>query len=140
MPEIIDLDRPDGAARIAKALRVKVDSVRRTVAFEVYRLAALNTPVKTGRGRWGWYISVGAPAAEVPPKGEYGFPDVMDHGGDALTGGNISVDATIYITNNVGYLVFVNNGTRHIRPRRFVERTMAQARAAVALAENGAKS
>lgn len=139
MPEIIDLDRPDGAARIAEALRVKVASVRRTVAFEVYRLAALNTPVDTGRGRWGWYISVGSPSDFQPDPGEYGFPDVMDHGGSDIPE-TISVDDTIYITNNVGYLVFVNNGTRHIRPRRFVERTMAQARAAVAVAENGAKS
>ena len=129
MPEIIDLDRPDGALRIAAALRTKVAAAKRKFALEVYRLAALNTPAKTGRGRWGWYITVGSPSDFMPDPGEYGFPDVMDHGGDALTDENISIDATYYITNNVGYLVFVNDGTRYIRPRRFVEKTLNQAAA-----------
>lgn len=128
---VIDLDKPDGTLRIEKAIRLRISGIKRELAFEFYRLAALNTPVDTGRGRWGWYMSVGSPSDEVPPEGQYGFPDVADHGGGALD--NITVDGTLYITNNVGYLVYVNNGTRYIAPRRFVERAISQFQVAAAV-------
>ena len=129
MAEVIDLDKPDGPLRIAAALHARVSAAKRAITFEVFRLAALNTPVKSGRGRWGWYVSVGSPSDFCPPPGIYDFPDISDHGGNEISDKSISIDATFYVTNNVYYLAFLNNGTRYISPRRFVEKTISQAAA-----------
>lgn len=126
MSHTVKLGEPGAVAEVMHIIRHDLSARRVEIAMETYRQLALATPVDTGRGRWGWYMTVGSPSSSVPPEGFYGFPDLSGH-----IEGDLSVDGTIYITNNVSYLVYVNNGTRHIAPRLFVEAAVMSIRTAL---------
>jgi hypothetical protein len=113
------LDSPAGAGQIRQLLEKRCIDVKKMVVFEYFRQVTIATPVDTGRMRWGWFITVNAPSNTVPPEGSYSIPDVFSH-----TEGNIAsvtIGDTLYLTNNVPYVTFVNDGTRKMAGRHFVE-------------------
>lgn len=128
----VDLDLPDGAGKIKKILESNVISITKMVAMEFFRNVAITTPVDTGRLRWGWYITVNAPSNTVPPDGNYGFPDFASHTEGSLNA--ITINDTLYVSNNVHYAIYVNNGTSKMTGRRFVETALTRTQNSLAAA------
>lgn len=117
----IDLGKPGGAKQIADLLRGKTREGMKIAALETMRQLAVLTPVYTGRLRYSYFVTVGSPSLELPPPGEYQMPSLAER----MNLGDFSISDTLYITNNVYYGVYVNNGTAKMAPRHFVERAVA---------------
>ena len=131
---VVDLNKPGGADKIADYLKSQTENAMEIAIFECMRQLAISTPVDTGRGRYGYYCTVGKPSDAVPdaaPKrGQlyYPSPDIAIRVGEM---GKFSISDTLYITNNVYYLVYQNDGTTKLPPKHFVERATANAQIAV---------
>lgn len=117
----IDLGNPGGAKQVADLLREKTRNGMKIAALETMRQLAVLTPVDTGRLRYSYFVTVGSPSLELPPLGEYQMPSLAER----MNLGDFSISDTLYITNNVYYGVYVNNGTAKMAPRHFVERSVA---------------
>ena len=120
----INLDSPAGAGQIRQLLEKRCIDTKRMVVFEYFRQVTIATPVDTGRMRWGWFITVNAPSNTVPPAGSYSIPDVFSHIEGAVD--SVTMGDTFYLTNNVPYVTFVNDGTRKMAGRHFVEIAMTR--------------
>jgi hypothetical protein len=127
----INLDSPAGAGQIRQLLEKRCIDVKKMVAFEYFRQVTIATPVDTGRMRWGWFITVNAPSNTVPPEGSYSIPDVFSHIEGAVD--SVTMGDTFYLTNNVPYVTFVNDGTRKMAGRHFVEIAMTRTKNSLAV-------
>ena len=131
---VIDLNKPGGADKIADYLKSQTENAMKIAIVECLRQLAISTPVDTGRGRYGYYCTVGKPSEAIPdaaPKrGQlyYPFPDIAIRLSEM---GKFSISDTLYITNNVPYIVKLNNGYSKQAPARFIERAAANAQMAV---------
>lgn len=138
---VIDLNKSDGAERIAEILRGEVKRGMKMAVVECMRQLSISTPVDTGRARFGYFCTVGSPASSVPAaapggwKGEakggavyYAAPDIAVR---VAQMGDFTVSDTLYITNNVPYIKRLNNGSSKQAPARFVERAAASTQIAV---------
>jgi hypothetical protein len=74
------------------------------------RISGSSHPVKTGRGRAGWNVSVGKPSKAEP---------------GSVRKGGMKLGQTVYTANGVPYLHFVEWGTVRITPRLFVSTALA---------------
>ena len=137
----IDLNKSDGAERIAEILRKEVKRGMKMAVVECMRQLSISTPVDTGRARFGYFCTVRSPSSSVPAaapggwKGEskggtayYAVPDIAVRIGEM---GDFTVSDTLYITNNVPYIKRLNDGSSKQQPARFVERAAASAQIAV---------
>lgn len=131
---VVDLNKPGGADKIADYLKSQTKNAMEIAIVECMRALAISTPVDTGRARYGYYCTVGKPSDAVPdaaPKSGkiyYPFPDIAIRISEM---GKFSISDTLYITNNVPYIVKLNNGYSRQAPARFVERAAATAKMAV---------
>lgn len=125
----IDLNKPDGAKKIADILERRTTELMRMATKDFYQKIIISTPVDTGRARWGWNITVNAPSNTVPPPGNYPKPTFDSHMEDPIY--SITVTDAIYITNNVPYIKRLNAGYSKNHPARFVELAAARVQAAV---------
>lgn len=125
----IDLNKSDGAERIAEILRKEVKRGMKMAVVECMRQLSISTPVDTGRARWGWYLSVKVPSTEVPPEGKYKTPQIAEK--LQAVNENFTVKDTLFLTNNVPYIKRLNDGSSKQQPARFVERAAANAQIAV---------
>ena len=95
---------------------------QKKIALELFTRIIVKTPVDTGRARGNWQITIGAPATGVietkgSSKGPFSSPPPIGPGAGqgALTKGSKKVESvkgfvTIYITNNVDYIVYLEQG------------------------------
>lgn len=103
---------------VAKNVRGNADITVRKVALAIDQALVLSTPVDTGRARANWEVNVAAPAEGVVTV----FPQAK---GDAIgsvgTSGMFAMQAAIantkgysgggiFITNNLPYIIPLNNG------------------------------
>ena len=119
---VIELNKATDAKRIGALIREAVEKKRREIGLTFLQQVSVINPVDTGRLRLGWMPSLNAPSDYLPAPGRYGFPDI--NGRVISAWGNSTIQDTLYVTNNVPYVVKVNNGTVKMAPRRFVERTI----------------
>jgi hypothetical protein len=108
----------------------KVGQIQRAISFEVFKNVITGTPVDTGRARASWFINVASPIRAVAPERPAGtaaaaaaeaeslgrFAEVVP---DRVTGLE-----TIYITNNLPYIVRLAEGTSHQAPKGWVEQAV----------------
>jgi hypothetical protein len=90
------------------SLQVEKGSVKalRQAAGLVLSNVVQRSPVDTGRLRANWQVGVGSAPSGTSPGG-----DPLSSGGSRINSVN-NPDATIYISNNVRYINFVNGGIR----------------------------
>lgn len=119
---VIKLEKPSDAAALVDLVRASLAKKRVEIAMTAYQQISISTPVDTGRLRNGWMPSINVQSDYLPPEGKYSFPDIMGRVSQAWA--NSTIEDVLYIVNNVPYGVYLNNGTVHIAPRRFVERTI----------------
>jgi hypothetical protein len=84
----------------------------------ILQTVILATPVDTGRARGGWQVGLGS-----SPRAQTGRLD--RGGGAAIAAGRATLagrrsEQTVFITNNVNYVVFLNQGSSAQAPANFV--------------------
>ena len=90
------------------------------------------TPVDTGFARTNWVPTIGAPfegTAGNREEAEAGIlnPGPQEDGLNAIVHEYLLTQGKIYITNNVEYIVFLNEGSSRQAPAAFVQRTIVDA-------------
>jgi hypothetical protein len=105
------------------------------IALELLRAIVMGTPVDSGRARGNWQLTIGSPAAgEKDRKIAPGVP-VMSGAAAAQSpgvAGDVEVEAltrlraysnfeNIYLTNNLPYIVFLEEGHSDQAPLGFAE-------------------
>lgn len=112
----------DFARRIRRRARQVEEEVDRTVVLTagvVSQAVISATPVDTGRARNNWQASIGTPIRAVLEETD------QDGGGAAARNeavfGTRRTGQTIFISNNVEYIEFLNRGSSAQAPANFVE-------------------
>lgn len=119
-----------------------VNRIVRKVALIADRELVLETPVDTGRARSNWQVSLGSPiTAQREP---YAPGEGLGRGEGQNAAGALAQaqeqiaerrpGQTVYITNNVGYIGPLNDGTSAQAPAGFVQAAITRA---VKAARNG---
>lgn len=107
----------------------RADQIVRQVALAADRTLVLNTPVDSGRARANWQASLGSPATgtiDTAP-GKRKSVAVATAQAEAVIadykGGN-GEGSAIFLTNNLPYIVPLNNGHSKQQAAGFVERAV----------------
>lgn len=112
----------------AKKVPERADRIVREVALAADRSLVRNTPVDTGRARANWQASLGTPAVGVidAAPGKRGSVTAATTQADAVIAGykGGTPGAAIFLTNNLPYIVPLNNGHSKQQPAGFVERAI----------------
>lgn len=105
------------------ALDIKSDlaEVRNKAALFGLRTLMLRTPVDTGRARGGW--SVGINRIEATDRGAGSQNAALSEGAAKIASTKDQPYVTLYLTNTIPYIQYLNDGTSKIRPMRFLETT-----------------
>lgn len=123
-------DFADGMRKYAEQVEKNAPRVQREVAAAVLAAVVMATPVGQpalwkgpapkgyvgGRARANWFVGLGAPASQLTD--EVGR-DAVGDGNAALA--TIAPGTDVHITNNVPYIVPLNDGHSHQAPAAFVE-------------------
>jgi len=126
------MDETDRAIEEAKRLiKVKTLEVMKKIAIRVMQTIILATPVDTGRARGNWLVSLGSLSKEVRK-------DAKDTTGGATIGENTSkisssvkAEDDIHISNNLDYIIPLNEGHSAQAPAGYVEKALQVARIGV---------
>ena len=103
---------------------VRVDLVVRKIAFDVFSSVVKRTPVDTGRARASWTLAVNRVDLSTAPVGSsttIASPEA------AL--GPVKFGDTVYISNNLPYIVPLNNGSSTQAPEGFVQMAVEEIKA-----------
>jgi len=99
----------------------------RKLALDIHGRVVVLTPRDTGRAQNGWAVSVRQASAFQPPEGaeKYGTA------GDLLPGAIAALNElkfgdTVYITNNVVYILKLNDGHSKRAPAKFIELALSE--------------
>lgn len=100
--------------------------IQKKVVFVVLKSAAMNTPVLRGRARGGWQTTI-----NTTIDGENGRLDktgaaVMAEARAVL--GSLKPFSIVYISNNVVYIIFLEEGTEKMKPYKMAALAMQRAR------------
>ncbi len=99
------------AKRFLRGLEKGVTTQATTLAVNAHgRITSSSHPVKTGRGKAGWNVSVGSPSKAEP---------------GTVRKSGLKLGQTIYVSNGVPSLRLPEFGTVHILPRFFISTALA---------------
>lgn len=124
---------PTNASRFIRRIQVRTDQVSREILPTFLRAASLDaltrviekTPVDTGRARGNWQLAVGSiPRGEIRP---LSVQDTITEGTARL--GAVEAGDTIYIVNNVPYIIPLEFGHSGQAPQGMVRLTAAELKA-----------
>lgn len=99
---------------------IEIEKTLKKIAFDLYRRIILKTPVDTGRARASWNISVGKPDLSVASEGSHPAPRITGNELDSIRSSFGARFSTIYITNNLSYVVFLEHGSSKQAPNGMV--------------------
>ena len=104
----------------------RANAAVRKAAIAIDHALVLTTPVDTGRARSNWLASQGSPTgSEVMPTSAQAAiaaaEAAIGTSPPVGAGGPAEGDLTIFITNNVDYIEFLNQGSSAQAPAGFVE-------------------
>lgn len=103
-------------AEVRRKARIIVD----TLTFELLVLAAVGTPVDTGRLRSGWQAAAIVTDDQRPIRGAPDLGQVLGALADA------DLTDPRFVFNNVEYAIFVEKGTPKMRGAHMLENAVAQ--------------
>jgi hypothetical protein len=106
----------------------KTQLIVRKVALDLFRGVVMDTPVDTGRARANWQVSLGRPAIGQV-KHDSGSPELAAEA--AIGAGTPTIqaapgDVAIYLTNNVPYIVPLEEGHSGQAPQGMVRKNIAR--------------
>ncbi len=107
---------------------LEVVSVQKKIALEALKRIVLKTPVDTGRCRGNWQVNLTTP-------GEGFDPEQFDKSGSGSLSNGMAVITSvkkpfqiIWISNNVPYVIYLEDGTSKQAPRGMVSLTVEELR------------
>lgn len=106
----------------------RADQITRQIALAADRTLVMATPVDTGRARANWQASLGAPATgtiNAEPGRGASVGVATAQAGAVIAGYQGGPNAAIFLTNNLPYIVPLNDGHSKQQPEGFVERALA---------------
>lgn len=102
----------------AQEIEVNTDKITATLATTINQSVVLATPVDTGHARANWQVGIGAsPLAERDEEDQGGAETIRRNNGVIQ---RRKTGQTIYLVNNVEYIVDLNNGSSAQAPANFV--------------------
>jgi len=107
--------------KFAQQLGLGIQQVVVRTGLEVFKRVVAKTPVDTGRARASWNFSKDAPDPTVKPPGEYAAPATPSAPG-AIPGEY----PVIYISNNLDYILHLEQGRSQQAPGGMVGLTLAE--------------
>lgn len=119
-------------ADLSDEMSEKVERIHRAVALVIINDLIFNTPVDTGRARSNWQANMRKPKNNVieahAPGKKLGINETANTG-KAISLANQEIGKhtrgeDIWITNNVKYIGFLNDGNSLQSPKMFVERAI----------------
>lgn len=106
-----------------EAFAKKLDLSKRVVvkrfALDAWTRMSERTPVDTGRARHGWTIKEGEPSDFIPEEGQYGKPELPGFF-------NPSGEQSVFITNAVDYIRYLEDGSSKRAPAGMIRITLAE--------------
>jgi hypothetical protein len=126
--------------RQQQILRDGVGGAVRELQARAYQILTVETPVRTGFARAGWTPSIGAPDTTGPSRpasspgaeGSASFNLVKAQAeallalrsrkSEQIRSTYKLADGVVFISNNVNYMRYLNDGTSAQAPKQFVER------------------
>mgnify|MGYP006429495409 CR=1 FL=1 len=117
----------DRLASRARALEEGASRSLRLVALEADRSIVLATPVDTGRARANWIVGVNKRVEKSTEDADKSGRLTIAAGEAEI--GKAEADDTIHITNNLPYIVPLNNGSSIQASAGFVQRGIGRAAA-----------
>lgn len=111
----------------AKEFPSTANQIIRLVALEALKNVVLATPVDTGRARSNWFIGIDSPVEDETDDTDY-QSNLATESKKLLSpvGSNI-----IWLTNNLPYIVRLNEGWSEQAPEGFVEKSVVAAERAI---------
>lgn len=109
--------------KFSKKLNISVTQVVRKVSLDIWTGVTKRTPVDTGRARASWNLSEEFVNLATQPEG-FNSPNAVGSRGTITGKGKV-----VWITNNVSYIEFLENGSSKQAPTGMVEITLAEAAA-----------
>jgi len=119
-------------AKLSKALDHDYVALRKRVAWEIYNEFTLRNPVDTGYSRANWKIGIGEIDESVSTPPARGGGAVMPSPPPDLgLISQINAENTVYITNSVDYIQYLNEGTSKQAPSGWIQISIAAVEARV---------
>jgi uncharacterized protein CbrC (UPF0167 family) len=100
----------------------KVMTIQKKIALEALRMIVERTPVRTGRAKGNWQVTIGQPAIEALNAFDIEGMETVRQGLAALS--DLPPYQVVYITNNVNYISFLEEGTSEQAPKGMVSVTV----------------
>lgn len=106
--------------QFGKVTRRQASVIFRKIALELDSRIVLGTPVDTGRARGNWFPSINAPSSKVDL-------EAQDKSGTQALGalnstvGGAQLGATVWMTNNLPYILPLENGHSRQAPEGMVD-------------------
>jgi hypothetical protein len=108
---------------IARGVRDETQKIVRKAALVCDQVAVMATPVDTGRARANWIASIIAPADGIKDPDKSGGA-ALEQGAAVIGSYNIDF-GSIYLTNNVPYIVPLENGHSRQAPQGMAKQAVA---------------
>lgn len=123
------MDETDRAIEKAKLeIKAKTQEVLRKISIKVMQAIVLATPVDTGRARGNWFVSLGKPTTKTRKnaKDKTGGAIIAENTGIITSAPEETTD--IHISNNLPYIVPLNEGHSAQAPAGYVEKALQVAK------------
>lgn len=108
-----------GLAAFQAEVILQATRIQRVIAFELLRRIIIKTPVDTGRARNNWQVTINEPA-----EGESNDPQASSTGVSTIN--SVGLGQTIFITNNVPYIIFLEEGSSGQAPAGMLEISISE--------------
>lgn len=102
----------------------KVSILHRKVVMQALTGVVLKTPVDTGRARGNWQVSIGQPINEVFEGTDKIGNATIERGFSIAS--NIAPYEIVYISNNIYYIIYLENGSSDQAPAGMVALTIEE--------------
>ena len=113
-----------GLKRALKDFRGDLSVVHRKIGLDILTGVVLKTPVDTGRARGGWQASVETFNEDELGKEDKSGSSTISSGSTAIA--KVRLGQTIYIFNNVSYIVALEKGHSKQAPSGMLSRTLQE--------------
>ena len=113
--------------KFAAGIPDKVVVFQKKIVLEAYRRIVMRTPVKTGRAKLNWQVSINEPAEGTIDEGF--SPNISD--GEVIEKGLVALAmlppfSIVWIANNLEYIEFLEDGSSKQAPEGMVALTVQE--------------
>ena len=116
------------AMELDREFKAKVEDrlveVVQKLGLDLLRRIVLKTPVDTGRARGNWFVTIGSPSGAVSQGTDPGGQASIARGSAVITG--LTKPQAIWISNNLPYIVRLENGHSRQAPAGMVAVSLAE--------------